>query len=196
MNTAAERNAPCPCGSGKKFKNCCMAKKAVASNRSRSAATGFIILILAFAAGAMIIKSLQSPEPAPVSVAPAAMPIAPGGLQPQPPGPVPEGKVWSPEHGHWHDVQAGDDAGHQVNPINMPAARTGLNPGPPPPGPAPEGKEWSYEHGHWHNIPGYVGSKTEVKPATVDEPAAAEGEKAGNLVDDATAVETTGDSAE
>lgn len=23
---------------------------------------------------------------------------------PQPPGEVPPGKVWSPEHGHWHDV--------------------------------------------------------------------------------------------
>jgi hypothetical protein len=24
---------------------------------------------------------------------------------PQPPGPVPPGKVWSPEHGHWHDAK-------------------------------------------------------------------------------------------
>jgi hypothetical protein len=23
---------------------------------------------------------------------------------PQPKGPVPEGKIWSPEHGHWHDI--------------------------------------------------------------------------------------------
>ena len=26
------------------------------------------------------------------------------GLTPQPPGPAPPGKVWSPEHGHWHDA--------------------------------------------------------------------------------------------
>jgi hypothetical protein len=25
--------------------------------------------------------------------------------KPQPPGPAPEGKVWSPEHGHWHDAK-------------------------------------------------------------------------------------------
>ena len=31
---------------------------------------------------------------------------APGTLTPQPPGPAPEGKVWSPEHGHWHDAPA------------------------------------------------------------------------------------------
>ena len=23
----------------------------------------------------------------------------------QPPGEAPPGKVWSPEHGHWHDIQ-------------------------------------------------------------------------------------------
>lgn len=33
---------------------------------------------------------------------PAAQPaFTPG---PQPPGPVPAGKVWSAEHGHWHDA--------------------------------------------------------------------------------------------
>jgi hypothetical protein len=26
-------------------------------------------------------------------------------LQPQPQGAAPPGKVWSPEHGHWHDKQ-------------------------------------------------------------------------------------------
>jgi len=83
-------------------------------------------------------------------------------MQPQPPGPAPEGKVWSPEHGHWHDIQAGDAAPHQINPISTPAPRT-FTPAPQPAGPAPEGKEWSTEHGHWHNIPGYIDSKTEIK---------------------------------
>jgi hypothetical protein len=23
---------------------------------------------------------------------------------PQPEGPIPEGKIWSKEHGHWHDI--------------------------------------------------------------------------------------------
>jgi len=169
MNTSAERNALCPCGSGRKYKNCCMLKTATTARRSKSAATGFIILILVFAAIAMVIKMVQSPSTPVQSVAPASAPVLPGTLQPQPPGPVPEGKVWSPEHGHWHDAQAGDDASaHQMSPI-APPARAAFTPGPPPPGPAPEGKEWSYEHGHWHNIPGYIDSKTAIKNTTVRE---------------------------
>jgi hypothetical protein len=61
---------------------------------------------------------------------------------PQPPGPVPEGKVWSEEHGHWHNVLATPASGDARAPVAQ------------PPGPAPEGKVWSEEHGHWHNVPG------------------------------------------
>jgi hypothetical protein len=53
----------------------------------------------------------------------------------QPPGPAPPGKVWSPEHGHWHDV----------SPTTSPVSAQ-------PPGPAPPGKVWSPEHGHWHDV--------------------------------------------
>ena len=49
----------------------------------------------------------------------------------QPPGLPPPGKVWSEEHGHWHDV--GPGASTQ------------------PPGLPPPGKVWSEEHGHWHD---------------------------------------------
>jgi hypothetical protein len=35
---------------------------------------------------------------------------------PQPPGEAPPGKVWSPEHGHWHDAPAG------VTPVPAPAS--------------------------------------------------------------------------
>ncbi len=55
-------------------------------------------------------------------------------LQPQPDGPVPDGKVWSGEHGHWHDITP---------------AEGGV---PAPEGEAPAGKEWSPEHGHYHDI--------------------------------------------
>ncbi|HUO84870.1 MAG TPA: hypothetical protein VM534_07125 [Thermoanaerobaculia bacterium] len=62
---------------------------------------------------------------------------------PQPPGPVPAGKVWSPEHGHWHDATASQVTAKPATPISTPQ----------PPGPAPEGKVWSAEHGHWHEVP-------------------------------------------
>ena len=63
---------------------------------------------------------------------------ADGHLYPQPSGEVPEGKTWSPEHGHWHDIADGLE--HEAP-----------TPTPQPPGPAPEGKVWSLEHGHWHD---------------------------------------------
>ncbi|MEE8111496.1 MAG: hypothetical protein V3T54_02065, partial [Acidobacteriota bacterium] len=51
----------------------------------------------------------------------------------------PAGKVWSEEHGHWHDAPVG--------------ALNTRTPGPQPAGPAPEGKVWSEVHGHWHDAP-------------------------------------------
>jgi hypothetical protein len=86
----------------------------------------------------------------------AARPTLPGSrasrLTPQPPGPAPEGKVWSPEHGHWHDASA---AAPQVVTTTGNTATPGANfvPAPQPAGPVPEGKVWSVEHGHWHDAP-------------------------------------------
>lgn len=61
--------------------------------------------------------------------------------RPQPAGEVPEGKYWSSEHGHWHNI--GDTSAHVTS-----------TPAPKPPGPPPEpGQFWSAEHGHWHSLP-------------------------------------------
>jgi len=61
---------------------------------------------------------------------------------PQPEGPTPEGKIWSTEHGHWHDI----------TPISNPLSEPTSTNIPQPKGSVPEGKEWSSEHGHWHDI--------------------------------------------
>ncbi len=37
------------------------------------------------------------------------MPISLPGLG-RPPGPVPPGKVWNQEHGHWHDADSAEPA--------------------------------------------------------------------------------------
>jgi hypothetical protein len=89
------------------------------------------------------------------------------------PGAAPAGKVWSPEHGHWHDAKSAGDSSPikiDMNP-SSPAVRTENGairidgnalaaaademrlPGQPD-GPAPEGKVWSTEHKHWHDKPG------------------------------------------
>jgi hypothetical protein len=51
---------------------------------------------------------------------------------------LPPGRVWSPEHGHYHDVDGGE-------------TRSAARSVPRPPGPAPPGKVWSPDHGHWHD---------------------------------------------
>ena len=89
-----------------------------------------------------------------------------GVLSLPPPGPAPEGKVWSAEHGHWHDApgaggQVVTTSGTTITPAG-PAAPT-----PQPPGPVPEGKVWSPEHGHWHDVPGAAGQSVVTSGTTV-----------------------------
>ena len=109
------RNDPCPCGSGEKYKRCCESAQKVGILPK-----GMMILVVvlvvsgAVGLGAVFFTTNWSD--------------------------VSEGKVWSEEHGHWHDA-SGDSS---------PAGQ----PGPPPPGPIPPGKVWSYEHGHWHDAIG------------------------------------------
>jgi hypothetical protein len=144
------RNDTCPCGSGRKYKSCCAGK----TDRPK----GLIVLLAMFAviAGiAFIPRGDKAAKSTPLPPAPIAAATKPG---PQPPGPVPPGKVWSAEHGHWHDI---------ARPGTSPASSIKVEPGrglqtnapltpvvgnaPQPPGPVPPGKVWSPEHGHWHD---------------------------------------------
>jgi hypothetical protein len=68
------RNEPCPCGSGKKFKQCCESKA------SRSTGSRLLLLLIAAVVMAAII----------------------GGLSNR--GSNEARGVWSPEHGHYHDA--------------------------------------------------------------------------------------------
>ena len=119
-----------------------------------------MVIVLAAAGGAVIGSAgtyfLTRPQPAPVQSAvggtsptqsftapllstTAAVPppqqFTPG---PQPPGEAPPGKVWSPEHGHWHDAPGA---------VTIPTPTPGTTPTPAPvtptatPTPPPEKKE-------------------------------------------------------
>ena len=73
---AVGRNAPCPCGSGKKYKRCCALKP-----QHKTSFGGWVMLsavALMLAAGAGIMLTSLDDESA---------------------GPA---RVWSEEHGHWH----------------------------------------------------------------------------------------------
>lgn len=137
--TKIGRNEPCHCGSGKKYKNCHGAQSSV-SNRTLLIGGGLIAVALIFWFGRGII----------------------GGSGSGPPGPAPAGKVWSAEHGHWHDAgPVGSGQPGSAPPVVPGVARTdsvaqpvlplGLAGTSQPPGEAPPGKVWSAEHGHWHD---------------------------------------------
>ena len=78
------RNTPCPCGSGKKYKNCHMKEQASKSGKNKAFIMAAIIIILT--AVGIFFAFINSKN-------------YNGG-----PGPAPDGKVWSAEHGHWHDA--------------------------------------------------------------------------------------------
>ena len=61
----------------------------------------------------------------------------------KPEGEAPPGKVWSAEHGHWHDAKNPHDAYS----ADMKKSGDQLQ----KKGEAPPGKVWSPEHGHWHD---------------------------------------------
>ena len=67
------RNEPCPCGSGKKYKHCCEAKKAGGLSST------VILLVIAVAIVAAILAAVGSRNES-------------------------DGRVWSAEHGHYHDA--------------------------------------------------------------------------------------------
>ena len=67
------RNDPCPCGSGKKFKQCCALKK----DQSSRVLLG-VLIAGAILAIILIVSSVRQSSNS--------------------------GRVWSPEHGHYHDA--------------------------------------------------------------------------------------------
>jgi hypothetical protein len=74
----AGRNESCPCGSGKKFKKCC----GPAQERSRF--SGLLLALVAAAVFGGLLYSISSRGEEGASASPGA------------------GRVWSPEHGHYH----------------------------------------------------------------------------------------------
>lgn len=149
------RNASCPCGSGMKFKHCCADKSSRGMSKGLIALLVVIGAIAAIGVAPMIVES-NAPKANPQQQVAAPRPQP----KPQPAGQAPPGKVWSEEHGHWHDAAPAAPA-QTASPIQIeqstgPARPTGSTAPisvsvPQPPGEAPPGKVWSPEHGHWHD---------------------------------------------
>jgi hypothetical protein len=80
------RNEPCHCGSGEKYKDCHLQM-----GEQKGTSKAKLIIRVLVAIGILII------------VIGMFLNIQTSGNQA--PGKAPEGKVWSPEHGHWHDAE-------------------------------------------------------------------------------------------
>jgi len=138
------RNEPCHCGSGKKYKHCHEPTKN--TNNNQYAIIGIIavvILVIIFINS----DNSNSNQNVPVTTSPLLNQGSTSNKS-KPSGPAPPGKVWSQEHGHWHDAPVsksltpklvGKDG---VNKITVPP-NDKKNP--------PEGKVWDDEHGHFHD---------------------------------------------
>ncbi|MDP6396611.1 MAG: SEC-C metal-binding domain-containing protein [Candidatus Marinimicrobia bacterium] len=129
MNKKVGRNDPCHCGSGKKYKICHGRSAAGGGNRWMLIGGVVVVVALGFVANKILTSDSQDNPP--------------------------PGKVWSPEHGHWHDAPVTSTP--QSTPVSTPFVPQSSTPSAEstsePPGPAPPGKVWSPEHGHWHNAP-------------------------------------------
>lgn len=84
MKTAKTgRNDPCPCGSGKKYKQCCVGKaaeKTIFLTKWIAVIVGILGLLVAVGTVASFFTDDQRND-------------------------APTGRVWSSEHGHWHDAR-------------------------------------------------------------------------------------------
>ena len=85
-----DRNDPCPCGSGLKYKHCCIDRQVWYKNSKVLGIGAALILVLGMLL--MVFGSAMGEEQS-------------GPPYERPPGEAPPGQVWSPQHGHWHDAR-------------------------------------------------------------------------------------------
>jgi hypothetical protein len=71
------RNELCPCGSGKKYKNCCLGKKS--ATPISQILLGILFALIVVGGLIALLSAFRSHEPS-----------------------SSEGRVWSEEHQHWH----------------------------------------------------------------------------------------------
>lgn len=136
MNDKLRRNDPCHCGSGKKLKAC----HGLSNEKSTHFKIIGVILVL-FLFWLFFFES-ESPSPNLTNSPSPFVPRTQTGTS-TPSEPAPPGKVWSQEHGHWHDTPS-------ITPL-VPSGQSILDLDSQPVGDAPPGKVWSPEHNHWHN---------------------------------------------
>jgi len=110
----SDRNAPCPCGSGRKLKRCCAGRLRRRQRRNvRLVRLAGAALVVGIGIGAFaLFRSWDGAESSGSRRVWSAEhghwhtveDEAHATRSSRPPGPAPPGKVWSASHGHWHDA--------------------------------------------------------------------------------------------
>jgi len=138
MNKKLGRNDLCHCGSSKKYKAC--------HGQGNSSYFQPWVLILILILGLFwFFQNESEPIVNYSNNEDISIPLTsqPNNAPSLPSEPTPVGKIWSPEHNHWHD----DPAASIPTSINLKQDESVSKPlGTPPPG-----KVWSPEHNHWHD---------------------------------------------
>jgi hypothetical protein len=150
--------APCPCGSGKKYKRCCGPRDAEVLREKRQHSVwkwvlaGGVFAAAIIAGLTVVVRTASAPE-----LLPPPPPRPPS--QPSSAGATPApwtynpatNKHWHPEHQHWHD-------GLPPNQGQAPPAHSATAP-PAIPNPEPwqydaaSNKHFDPNHNHWHEGP-------------------------------------------
>jgi len=136
LKNKPSRNDTCHCGSGKKFKTC-------HGKTTETSSQTWVIVAVIFLFLLWFLFFQTSPPPETTSYSPTPLIPQKQNLTSTAPGPAPPRKVWSVEHGHWHDAPLGTTTLPDQPETSAPRSQ--------PPGDPPPGKVWSPEHGHWHD---------------------------------------------
>ena len=150
------RNDPCSCGSGRKFKNCCMGKSPDAPAKRSNPMVK--VLLIAVPVGILAVFLISSQGRRSGSPADAPQGNATGVTLPATPTPAAwqydaaNNRHWNPEHGHWHD-------GPPPSPTGLPQESTTRAASSRSATPAAweydaaNNRHWNPDHGHWHDGP-------------------------------------------
>ena len=151
-----KRNDNCSCGSGKKYK-VCHGKTESSSNNLVYLVAGAVVAVFIFLFFGVSDSAIEN---TPVSQSPI-LPYSNRGT-PKPSGTAPPGKVWSEEHGHWHDAPKQVSGPIENRPKRIAPPNNPDKNNPPP------GKVWSEEHGHFHDDPKKKYNPIKITPKQVN----------------------------
>lgn len=175
MSTTPGRNDPCPCGSGRKYKNCHAGRASFGERAVAGIRLPWVIGIAVAAVAILIGVSMLYNRGPGISRGPA-QPLSSAPASGAMPGAWEydslTNKHFDPGHGHWHDGPPPANASQQTPTLPSSPSTSitgGAVPAPPsvPAGTTPQ--PWQYDaatnrhydptHGHWHQGPPPAGAR-------------------------------------